>query len=143
MQLIQYNPIRDLQRIERDLDKLWDTGWGILPSAGETSATDLYEEDGKLVAAIHLPNFKKEEVKVSVENDALEVSAEHKEKEEDTTKRRYYIRETTNRYFRRITLPEGTKTGKADATFKDGMLKITMPMELPAAEKKSKNLAIH
>ena len=139
MQVVRYNPFRELQRMERDLDKLWENGWGMLPTLTETSAMDLYEENGNLVAAVSLPNFKKEEVKVTTDEGVLEVSAEHKEEEEKKTKRRYYFHESSNRFFRRVTLPEGVKADKADAAFKDGVLKITMPM---TAAKKSKEVTV-
>lgn len=132
MQLVTYSPGRDLQKIERDLDKFWKNGWGILPSLSDTTSMDLYEEDGKLVAEVSLPTFKKNEIKVSANEGVLEISAEHQEKKEDSAKRHYYFRESSNRYLRRVTLPEGTKTNKIDAEFKDGVLKISMPATTPA-----------
>ncbi len=67
----------------------------------------------------------------------LEVSAEHTEKEEDKLKRRYYFRESTNQYLRRISLPEGIEDGVTEAEFKNGVLKITMPaVKVPKNEEK-------
>ncbi len=132
MQLVRYNPLRDLQKMERDLDKFWDSGWGLVPSIADSTTMDLYEEDGKLVAEVSLPNFKKEEVKVTADEGVLEISAEHQEKAEDKDKRRYYFRESSNRYLRRVSLPEGAKTDKIEAEFKDGVLKVSMPAAKPA-----------
>lgn len=139
MQLIRYSPFREMQRMERDLDKLWDNGWGTFPALTETSAMDLYEENGKLVAEVSLPNFKKDEVKVTTDEGVLEVSAEHKEEEEKKGKRRYYFHESSNSYFRRVRLPEGVKADNADASFKDSVLKVTMPM---TKLKKAKEVAV-
>jgi HSP20 family protein len=125
--------------MEQDLDKLWENGWGMVPTVSEASAMDLYEEDGNLVAEVSLPNFKKDEVKVTTDEGVLEVTAEHKEEQEKTTKRRYYFHESSNHYFRRVTLPEGVKTDKTDASFKDGVLKVTMPMQ---AAKKAKEITV-
>jgi HSP20 family protein len=139
MQLVKFDPLRDLQRMERDMEKLWENGWGMMPTFAEASAMDLYEEDGKLVAEVNLPNFKKDEVKVTFEEDTLAVSAEHQETKEDKGKRRYFFRESSNHYLRRVTLPQGVNTDKAEASFKDGNLKITMPM---AAKKIGKTVAV-
>lgn len=128
MQLVKHSPSREMQRIERDLDKLWQTGWGIFPTFTEVSTMDLYQEDGNLIAEVSLPNFKKEEVKVKTDEGVLEVSAEHKEEEKKKNKRQYYFHESSNSYFRRVTLPQGVKTDKADASFKDNVLRVTMPM---------------
>lgn len=128
MQLVRYNPLQELQRVDKDFDKLWNNGWGLLPTLTEASSLDMYEEDGKLVVEVTLPNCKKEEVRVTVEEGVLEILAIHKEEQQNKSKRRYYFQENSNTYFRRVTLPEGVKTGKADATFKDGVLKVAMPM---------------
>lgn len=139
MQLVKYDPLREMQKMERDLGKLWQNGWGLFPTPTETSTMDLYEEDGNLVAEVSLPNFKKSEVKVATDGGVLEVSAEHKEEEEKKGKRNYYFRESSNSYFRRVALPEGVKADKAEASFKDGSLKVTMPM---TTQKKAKAITI-
>jgi HSP20 family protein len=117
-----------MQEMERDMDKMWQNGWGLLPALAEPSTMDMYEERGNLVAEVSLPNFKKDEVKVTTDNGVLEVTAEHKEEEEKKSKRRYYFHESSNQYFRRVTLPDGVKADKADANFKDGILKVILPM---------------
>ena len=139
MQLVRFNPFRDLQKMERDLDKLWENGWGLLPSATEASAMDMYEADGKLVAEVSLPSFNKNEIKVTADGGVLEVLAEHQEKEETKGKRRYYFRESSNQYLRRVTLPEGVEADKAEASYENGLLKITMPMATP---KQAKTIAL-
>lgn len=139
MQLVRNNPFRELQRMERDLDKFWQNGWGLMPTFTDASAMDMYEENGKLIAEVNLPNFKKDEVNVTADKGVLEVSAEHKEKEEEKGKRRYFFRESSNQYFRRVALPEGVNANKAEASFKDGVMKVTMPL---AATKKAKAVTV-
>lgn len=139
MQLIRYNPTRDLQRIERDLEKFWGADWNVWPTVAESPLMDMYEENGKLVAEVTMPNFTKNEIKVNAEEGILEISAEHHEKEEDKTKRRYYFRESSNQYLRRVMLPEAAVGKKAEASFKDGTLRVTIPM---AAHKPVKTIAV-
>ncbi|PKL30975.1 hypothetical protein CVV43_04610 [Candidatus Saccharibacteria bacterium HGW-Saccharibacteria-1] len=128
MQLIKYNPFHEIQKLERDLDKVWNGDWSGMSSLTETAAMDMYEENGNLVAEVNLPNFDKSEIRVTTKDGALDISAEHKEKKEEKGKRRYFLRESSNQYFRRVMLPEGAKTEDINASFKDGMLKISMPM---------------
>ncbi len=140
MQLIRYNPMRDLQKMQQDFDKFWSADWSLLPATTtEVAPMDLYEEDGKMIAEINLPNFTKDEIKVSTNNGMLEVSAEHNEKEEDEGNRRYYMRESSNRYLRRVALPERVNTDQTLAEFKDGVLKITMPAK---PDRESKEVAV-
>lgn len=139
MQLVRYNPFRELQKLERDMNKFWGSGWGMLQAFAETSAMDFYEEDGNLVAEVSLHSFKKDEVKVTTDKGVLEVLSDHKEEEEKNGKRRYCFHESSNNYFRQVTLPEGVKVDKAEASFKVGSLKVTMPMITP---KKTKSVTV-
>lgn len=136
MQLVKRNPIRDLQAMERDLERLWEDDWVVLPTIAETSSIDVYEENGNLIAKTNLPNFRRPDIKVKIDGETLEIIAEHKEKEEDKTQRRYYFRESSNRDVRRVSLPEAVKADAVIANFKNGMLKVTMPKLVKAVEVK-------
>ncbi len=129
MPIVRYSPFNDMRRIQRDLDKFWGSSQGYGRVITETAPMDLYEEGNNLVAEVTLPIFTKEEIKVTTDEGVLEVSAEHKEEEEEQDDRRYYVRESSNQYLRRVTLPEGVKADKTEASFKDGVLRVTMPIE--------------
>lgn len=139
MQLVKYNPFRELRKMEREIDNMWGNGWGVLQASGEVSTMDLYEEDGKLIAEVSLPNYNKNEIRVTADRGVLEVSAEHSEERERKDKRHYYFQESSSQYFRRVVLPEGAKTDDIDASFKDGVLRVAMPME---TSKKTKAVTI-
>lgn len=138
MQLIRYNPMRDLFGFDKELDKLFTTGWPVV-SLPEDSTVDMYTEEGKLITEVALPNFKKEEIKVSANDDVLEITAEHTEKEENSSKREYLLCESNRSYRRRLSLPDGADTDEMAASFQDGKLVITMPFE---AEKEAKQIEI-
>lgn len=135
MQLVKYNPFKDLQRMERDMDKFWNNDWNFPTLLVENSAIDMYEENGKLITEIHLPKFKKSEITINSDDGAIEVSAKHEEKDERDTKRRYLVRESSSTYYRRISLPEGANGEKAVAEFKEGTLILTMPTATPKPPK--------
>lgn len=127
MQLIRYNPLRDLLGVENDLDKLFSNKWPLMPFLLGDSIIDMYTEDDKLVAEIALPNFKREEIRVAASEDGLDVTAKHEEKEEKTGKRNYLQRESSYSYHRRVHLPVGADTDKITASFGNGKLIVTMP----------------
>jgi len=128
MQLVRYNPFHELRRVEKDLGKLWENGLGLLPAFSELSIMDMYEEDHTLVAEVNLPDFHRDEIEVTVGKNILEVTARHKQEHEQKSNRRYFFRESSNNYLRRVVLPEGVDTTKADAVFREGKLRITMPI---------------
>ena len=139
MQLIRYNPVGDALGIEKELDKLLSGGWPALSIVAEDSAVDMYTEGNTLVAEVALPNFKKEDIKVTATNDRLEIAAEHTEKEEKNGKRTYLLHETSRSYLRRVGLPAGADTDEVTASFDNGKLVVTMPF---TGTKEAKEVAI-
>lgn len=131
MQLVRFSPFREVQNMNRDLDRYWEGGWHPA-SIAEVSTMDMYEEDGTIVAKVNLPNFKKDEVKVRASEHILEISALHREETKEGAKRRYYLRESSKQYYRRVPLPQAIKANQASARFQDGVLSVIMPMIEPA-----------
>lgn len=128
MKLITYNPVKEINRIERELEEMGKSDWNALPILEDLPAMDMYEEDGNLVTEVNLPNFERSEVSVAADDGILEISAEHNSQSSSRNKRLYYFRESRDRYFRRVTLPDGVLIEKAKAMFRDGVLKVSMPL---------------
>ncbi len=128
MKLITYNPVRQINRIERELEEMGKSDWNALPILEDVPAMDMYEEDGNLVAEVSLPNFDRTEVSVAADDGILEISAEHKQDVKEHLGRLYYFRECRDKYFRRVTLPDGVLIDKAKAMFRDGVLKVSIPL---------------
>ena len=130
MQLVRYNPWRDLSQLERDMEKIFGEGWDWASTTATQGPTtiDMYTEDAKLVVEAALTGFKKEEIKVTATGDMLDIAAEHTERENQEAKREYLLHESSHSYHRRIGLPGGIDTNKAEADFKDGRLTVVMPV---------------
>jgi HSP20 family protein len=90
-------------------------------------ATDVYETDKDLVVEMQVPGFKKEDIKISFQDDYLKV--EGKAEEEKEEKEKNYWRKEIRRgsFVRVIPLPRKVDPKKAKASFKDGVLKISLP----------------
>lgn len=132
--LIRRDPFADLLAMQRQF--FGDDDW-LTPFKGvnNLATTDVYIEDDRLIAEAHLPNFRNEDVDISVENGALVIQAERHEKEEDK-KKKYVVRESSSSFYRRIQLPERAETDKIDAHLDDGVLKVTVPLApLPEPKK--------
>jgi HSP20 family protein len=73
-----------------------------------------------------LPEIKKEDVKVAVENGLLTIVGERKfEKEEN--KKYHRVERAYGRFVRSFVLPDGADAEKVNAEFKDGVLKVHLP----------------
>jgi HSP20 family protein len=82
-----------------------------------------------------LPHFDEKDINIQVDNNALVISAERHETEEDKDKK-YVVRESSSSFYRRIALPERADTDKIQAELHDGVLKINVPLtSLPEPKK--------
>jgi HSP20 family protein len=103
-------------------------------------ACDIYETDAAVIVKAELPEVKREDVKVSIENNVLTLTGERKLEEE--TKRDNYHRVERNygQFLRSFTLPNNIDPAQITAEFQNGMLNITLPKR---AEAKPKEIEVN
>jgi len=131
-QLMRYDPFAQLSALQQQFfgDDL------LAPFKGANiPTTDVYTKDNALTVEAHLPNFNENDVDIRVENGNLIIQAERHEVEEDKDKK-YVVRESSNSFYRQITLPERADEGAIAAHLDDGVLKVTVPLTpLPEPKK--------
>ena len=107
--------------------------------SGWTPALDLYQNNDNLVTVVELPGMRKEDIEISLHDGMLTISGER-----GTSATNGENAERTERIsgkFRRsITLPTRVDAGKVSATYKDGLLTITLPK---AEEAKPKQIKVN
>ncbi len=125
-----WQPLRSLARLEDELDALteglfdrfklsWDSRW--------FPAMDVVENDGELEIKAEIPGVKKEDLKIKVTGNTLTISGE-KKKESETKDRHFHrIERYYGSFCRTIPIPEGVDREKVKASYKDGVLTITLP----------------
>jgi HSP20 family protein len=87
---------------------------------------DLVTENGNMIIKAELPGMKREDVDVSFQNGVLTISGERKEEQEHKDAG-YLVKERRYGSFRRsMTLPEGIDESKIKASFKDGLLEVSV-----------------
>ncbi|MBN1844185.1 MAG: Hsp20/alpha crystallin family protein [Sedimentisphaerales bacterium] len=100
---------------------------------------DLYEDDKNLYVEAELPGFQREEIDVTLEERLLQLGAEHKQ-EQEQKKENYYLQERSHgRWFRTVQLPANVQTDKVQASFQDGVLKITLEKQ---AQKQTRRIEV-
>lgn len=129
--LMTTDPFRNFQ--ER-FNRLFEEPFGTLATFGEepwslatwTPACDIYETDGEIVVKAELPEIKKEDIHVALENNVLTIRGERK-LEEKTEKENYRrVERRYGEFIRSFTLPTFVDPNKINAEFKDGMLRVTL-----------------
>ncbi len=95
-----------------------------------------YIKDGNLVVRADVPGLDPKDIEVSVLGNVLTIKGERKDKQE-VKKDDYFRREISYGAFeRRTTLPEGAQTDKIKASFRNGVIEVTMPLVKEATAKK-------
>jgi len=88
---------------------------------------DISEDDHGYLLKADLPEMKKDDVRVTVEDGILSVSGERKIEKEDQKKKFHRIERSYGTFRRSFTLPEDADSTKVTAEFHDGVLKVHLP----------------
>lgn len=110
-------------------------GFRLLPEKHVDSgllAVDIRENDKGFTLKADFPGLKKEEIKVSIDNNVLTLSAEHNEEKEEKDKGRVIRQERRyGSYMRSFTLGSGVDEKAITANFADGVLTLDIPKAQP------------
>jgi HSP20 family protein len=128
MALVRWNPIGTLAGMEIDrLNRMFSTLEYEAFNQAWVPAVDIYETDThEVVIKAELPDVKKEDIGVSVENNVLTLTGERKPEQ---SKREQFqrIERRFGSFSRSFTLPTSVDAGQIAASYKDGVLTIRLP----------------
>ena len=140
--LATWNPFGELDEVQNRLGSLFGgtfprfgNGNGGLKLADWSPRVDITEDDKEYLVKTDLPEMKKEEIKVNVEEGVLSVSGERKAEKEEKNKKFHRIERSYGSFLRSFTLPEDADGAKVAAEFKDGVLKVHLPKNAAAKPK--------
>lgn len=134
----------EFRRFEEEMNRMFEEFWGrpsrrgklILPSGervvekfrgSRRPFADLIESEKDLTVTIEMPGLNKEDIKINLTQDKLEVSAETKHEEERKDKDYIYKERRGESYYRSMTLPSNIDPDNAKASYSNGILEIKMP----------------
>jgi HSP20 family protein len=131
------NPFSMMRRLSNDIERMFEDVWGTrrVPSlwrgTGMTERwapdIEVFDRKGELVVRADLPGMTKDEVKVEIADGNLTIQGERREEKERSEKGYYTCERAYGTFFRSIALPEGARVDEAKASFKNGVLEVTMP----------------
>jgi HSP20 family protein len=106
--------------------------WPIRPW---TPACDIFETDSEIVLKFELPEIKKENVKITMENHVLTVRGERKFEEETNRENYHRVERHYGDFMRSFTVPMSVDATKISAEFKNGVLTVTLAKREEAVAK--------
>jgi HSP20 family protein len=140
------DPFRDLTDIQSEVNRLFDNFFG-RPSQGQatgmnrvwTPAVDMYETKDELVVAAELPGLNEKEIHLSISGDMLTIKGERQWTREVKQDQDYRGERWFGRFERTLPIPIPVQADKVKATYRDGVLTVTLPK---AEELKPKEIKI-
>jgi HSP20 family protein len=105
-------------------------------------AANVSETDKEYKIELAIPGFKKEEVKINLENEILIVSAESKTEKEEKTKKFTRKEFSYGSFSRSFQLPKVANSDKIQAKYEDGLLKLEIAKKEEAITKAKKEIKI-
>lgn len=147
------SPVAVMRRMARDMDQLFEqfgfgpTGLGLTPAFGSILENDGWGREGlattgqalwspeiemfrrgdDLVVRADVPGVNRDDIHVDIENDVLTISGERREQHEENRQGVYRSERSYGQFHRAIGLPEGVDADACEASFKDGVLEVTVP----------------
>ncbi|MGQ0667063.1 MAG: Hsp20/alpha crystallin family protein [Nitrospiraceae bacterium] len=134
MALVRWDPFRELEDMSERLNRVFARpalhttgGKEHLTVADWIPTVDISESDGEYLIKAELPEVKKEDVKVTVEDGVLTLQGERRQEKEEKGKRFHRVERSYGSFVRSFTLPESVDEGAVRAEYKDGMLNLHLP----------------
>lgn len=141
--LTRWDPFRELDDLQNRLSTLFGRApvrregdkREALTIAEWAPLVDIVEDDKEYLIKAELPEVKKEEIKVGVQDDVLTITGERKYEKEEKDKKYHRIERAYGSFSRSFTIPDDADGTKVSAEFKEGILKIHLPKSEKAKPK--------
>ena len=139
-----WDPARELSSLRDEIDRLfnaplaWFENGSQAFSGGWIPAIDVYEDKDHVFVRAEVPGMKKDEIDISLHEGVLTLSGERKPEYDKAEAHR--VERFAGRFQRSISLPSPVDAAKVRATYKDGILAITLPK---AEEAKPKQITVN
>lgn len=139
----EFNPFGMMRQFTKDMERLFEDFEGfrfptfnreMFPFTTEFKdfewmpQIEVFKTNGDLMIKADLPGLTRDDVKVELTDEALTISGERNEEKEEKREGFYRNERDYGRFYRYVPLPDGVKTDKAKAMFRNGVLEVTLPM---------------
>lgn len=137
--------------LQRNMDRMFDDMWqSFNPPAFErtgrgemvTPRVDVTETDDKILVTAELPGMEEKDVELLWNDNVLTIKGEKKVEHEEKERGYTYTERSYGTFERRIPIGSEVVNDKVDATFKNGVLTVTLP-KTPETREHFKRIPIH
>jgi HSP20 family protein len=133
-------PWTGMTGLRREMDRLFDrffegdAGWEALEIGGEWAPkVDLSETKEAYVVRAEIPGVEQKDIQVSLQDQLLTIKGEKTKEKEEKDEHYHRVERSYGAFARAMRLPAAVEGSKVTASFKDGVLTVTLP-KTPAAK---------
>jgi HSP20 family protein len=124
--------------LKQDMDRLFGqlaaTKWDDFPTLGEWAPSmDISETKDSLVVKVEVPGMDQKDIRISLQENLLTITGEKRQEKEEQEERYHRVERSYGAFTRGVRLPVAVDGSKVSATFKNGLLTVTLP-KTPAAK---------
>ena len=129
--LTRWSPVTGLADLEINrLERMFQAAFPTesLARGAWVPAVDILETaDGTVVLKAELPDMKREDIKLTVENNTLTLEGERRVQSPGESEKYHRVERGYGAFSRRFTLPSSIDAGKVEASYLDGVLSVKLP----------------
>jgi HSP20 family protein len=141
--LTRWNPWKELEEVEKRLSTIFGRpargtngeGKEAISVTEWSPLVDITEDEKEYLVKAEIPEMKKEDIKINVDDDVLTVSGDRKYEKEEKGKKFHRVERAYGCFMRSFALPENADGSKISAEYKDGVLKVHLPKSEQAKKK--------
>ena len=131
-------PWMGIPGLKREMDRLFDRfaefKWDEWPTLGQWApSVDLKETKDDLVVKAEVPGMEPKDIQISLQENLLTIKGEKKQEKEEKDEHHHRVERSYGAFARSVRLPVGVDGSKVSATFKNGLLTVTLP-KTPASK---------
>jgi HSP20 family protein len=140
----ELTPFRDFERMTKEMDRFWDSFLGgTLRKRGDDGtewfpSLDVSETKNELVVKAEVPGMDPKDIDISLSDGMLTIKGEKRQEKEEKEADYHLVERSHGSFTRSILLPADIQSEKIRASYKDGILKITLPKSEGAKKKEIK-----
>ncbi len=133
MDLVRWDPFRDLTNLQQSINKLFEESFLQLPkragmfASAWTFPVDVQETADSVIVRAEIPGVEKDDIKVHFVNNQLTIQGERKQEAREEGARFLKLERTYGNFYRSFTLDIPVKVDEIKANYKNGVLEIILP----------------
>ena len=132
--ITRWNPYREMISLRNMMDQMLEDSF--VRRLGETTEPtmasltvpiDMYEKNGDFVIRTELPGLKAEDIDISIDDNALTIKGEFERENQEQSDNMLFQELRYGKFQRTVNLPSQVDSDQVDATFEEGVLRLTLP----------------